>query len=78
MANLQIILCDSQIYKFDNLFVDISGAMVVSPTSPAKARGALVPSKGRIISQNIRGRGAAVSTNLSGNAIVKAVESGNE
>ena len=52
--------------------------MVVSPTSSAKARGALVPSKGRIISQNIRGRGAAVSTNLPVNAIVEAVESGNE
>ena len=52
--------------------------MVVSPTCPAKARGALVPSKGRIISQNIRGRGAAVSTNLPVTAIVESVESGNE
>ena len=63
---------------FDNLFINISGAMVVSSTSPAKARGALVPSKGKIISQNIRGRGAAVSTNLPATAIVETVERGNE
>ena len=52
--------------------------MAVSPISPAKARGALVPSKGRVISQNIKGRGATASTNLPANAIVEAAESGNE